>query len=63
MAFPVLILDAPSPPLLHDEIERCLAYGLEITLNLHYFADQTVSRRTTPGAFSSWISIATTRLH
>ncbi|MBK5438083.1 NAD(P)-binding domain-containing protein [Pseudomonas sp. TH32] len=40
MAFPVLILDAPSPPLLHDEIERCLAYGLEITLNLHYFADQ-----------------------
>ncbi|WP_010171731.1 NAD(P)-dependent oxidoreductase [Pseudomonas sp. PAMC 25886] len=40
MAFPVLILDAPNPPLLHDEIERCLAYGLEITLNLHYFADQ-----------------------
>lgn len=40
MAFPVLILDAPNPPLLHDEIERCLAYGLDITLNLHYFADQ-----------------------
>lgn len=40
MALPVLILDAPNPPLLHDEIERCLAYGLEITLNLHYFADQ-----------------------
>ncbi|WP_421523584.1 NAD(P)-dependent oxidoreductase [Pseudomonas yamanorum] len=40
MAFPVLILDAPNPPLLDVEIERCLAYGLEITLNLHYFTDQ-----------------------
>ncbi|WP_330213069.1 NAD(P)-dependent oxidoreductase [Pseudomonas sp. Z18(2022)] len=39
MAFPVLILDAPNPPLLHTEIEQCLAYGLDITLNLHYFAD------------------------
>lgn len=39
MTFCTLILDAPGPPLLFEEIDRFLEYDLAITLNLHYFAD------------------------
>lgn len=40
MAFSTLILDAPAPPLLFEEVDRFLELGLAVTLNLHYFADQ-----------------------
>lgn len=40
MAFTTLILDAPGPPLLFEEIDRFLELGLAVTLNLHYFTDQ-----------------------
>ncbi|NHQ93859.1 NAD(P)-dependent oxidoreductase [Janthinobacterium lividum] len=40
MTFCTLILDAPAPPLLFDEIDRFLEYDLAVTLNLHYFSDQ-----------------------
>lgn len=40
MAFVTLILDAPAPPLLFEEIDRFLEQGLAVTLNLHYFADK-----------------------
>ncbi|MBD1586854.1 NAD(P)-dependent oxidoreductase [Pseudomonas typographi] len=39
MTFCTLILDAPGPPLLFEEIDRFLEYDLAITLNLHYLAD------------------------
>lgn len=40
MAFTTLILDAPGPPLLFEEVDRFLDLGLAITLNLHYFTDK-----------------------
>lgn len=40
MAFTTLILDAPGPPLLFEEVDRFLELGLVVTLNLHYFADK-----------------------
>lgn len=40
MAFVTLILDAPAPPLLFEEVDRFLERGLAVTLNLHYFADK-----------------------
>lgn len=40
MAFTTLILDAPGPPLLYEEVDRFLELGLPVTLNLHYFADK-----------------------
>lgn len=40
MAFTTLILDAPAPPLLFEELDQCLELGLAVTLNLHYFADK-----------------------
>ncbi len=40
MAFTTLILDAPGPPLLFEEVDRFLELGLAVTLNLHYFADK-----------------------
>lgn len=40
MAFTTLILDAPGPPLLFEEVDRFLELGLAVTLNLYYFADK-----------------------
>ncbi|PJK31859.1 hydroxyacid dehydrogenase [Pseudomonas sp. S10E 269] len=40
MAFTTLILDAPGPPLLFEEVDRFLALGLVVTLNLYYFTDK-----------------------
>lgn len=40
MTFATLILDAPGPPLLFEEIDRFLELGLAVTLNLHYFTDK-----------------------
>nr|WP_314569612.1 NAD(P)-dependent oxidoreductase [uncultured Pseudomonas sp.] len=40
MAFTTLILDAPAPPLLFEEVDRFLELGLAVTLNLYYFADK-----------------------
>ncbi|MCM2378176.1 NAD(P)-dependent oxidoreductase [Pseudomonas marginalis] len=40
MAFTTLILDAPGPPLLFEEVDRFLELGLVVTLNLYYFADK-----------------------
>lgn len=40
MAFTTLILDAPGPPLLFEEVDRFLELGLTVTLNLHYVADK-----------------------
>ncbi|MEX5595031.1 NAD(P)-dependent oxidoreductase [Pseudomonas orientalis] len=40
MALTTLILDAPGPPLLFEEVDRFLERGLGLTLNLHYFADK-----------------------
>lgn len=40
MTFRTLILDAPGPPLLFEEIDHFLELGLPVTLNLHYFADK-----------------------
>ncbi|WMJ02906.1 NAD(P)-dependent oxidoreductase [Pseudomonas chlororaphis subsp. aurantiaca] len=40
MAFTTLVLDAPAPPLLFEEINRFLELGLAVTLNLHYFTDK-----------------------
>ena len=40
MAFTTLILDAPGPPLLFEEVDRFLELGLAVTLNLHYFTDK-----------------------
>lgn len=40
MALTTLILDAPGPPLLFEEVDRFLELGLAVTLNLHYFADK-----------------------
>lgn len=40
MAFTTLILDAPGPPLLFEEVDRFLELGLSVTLNLYYFADK-----------------------
>lgn len=40
MKFTTLILDAPGPPLLFEEVDRFLEMGLAVTLNLHYFADK-----------------------
>ncbi|MFS1286922.1 NAD(P)-dependent oxidoreductase [Pseudomonas piscis] len=45
MAFTTLILDAPSPPLLFEEVDRFLELGLAITLNLHYFTDKDSIKR------------------
>lgn len=39
-AFTTLILDAPGPPLLFEEVDRFLELGLVVTLNLYYFADK-----------------------
>lgn len=45
MAFATLILDAPDPPLLFEEVDRFLELGLAVTLNLHYFTDKdTITR-------------------
>jgi D-3-phosphoglycerate dehydrogenase len=44
MTFCTLILDAPAPPLLFEEIDRFLEYDLATTLNLHYFTDQDKDR-------------------
>ncbi|WP_439863629.1 NAD(P)-dependent oxidoreductase [Pseudomonas antarctica] len=44
MAFTTLILDAPGPPLLFEEVDRFLELGLAVTLNLHYFADKDCIR-------------------
>ncbi|MBN2975944.1 NAD(P)-dependent oxidoreductase [Pseudomonas sp. FP597] len=41
MAFVTLILDAPGPPLLFEEVDRFLEAGIAITLNVHYFIDKT----------------------
>ncbi|NVZ23742.1 hydroxyacid dehydrogenase [Pseudomonas costantinii] len=40
MAFTTLILDAPGPPLLFEEVDRFLELGLAVTLNLYCFADK-----------------------
>ena len=40
MAFTTLILDAPGPPLLYEEIDRFLELGLAVVLNLYYFTDK-----------------------
>ncbi|TVT81263.1 D-isomer specific 2-hydroxyacid dehydrogenase family protein [Pseudomonas sp. H3(2019)] len=40
MAFLTLILDAPGPPLLFEEIDRFIEMDLAITLNLHYFFEK-----------------------
>lgn len=40
MTFSTLILDAPGPPLLFEEVDRFLERGLAVTLNLHYVVDK-----------------------
>ncbi|WP_426100618.1 NAD(P)-dependent oxidoreductase [Pseudomonas sp. PSPC3-3] len=45
MAFTTLILDAPGPPLLCEEVDRFLELGLAVTLNLHYFTDKDSIRK------------------
>lgn len=45
MAFTTLILDAPGPPLLFEEVDRFLELGLTVTLNLHYVADKDSIRQ------------------
>ncbi|WP_248749291.1 NAD(P)-dependent oxidoreductase [Pseudomonas sp. MWU15-20650] len=45
MAFTTLILDAPGPPLLFEEVDRFLELGLAVTLNLHYFVDKDSIRQ------------------
>ncbi|KAA8559302.1 Hydroxypyruvate reductase [Pseudomonas extremaustralis] len=45
MAFTTLILDAPSPPLLFEEVDRFLELGLVVTLNLYYFTDKNSIRK------------------
>ncbi|MFP3671031.1 hypothetical protein SB717_38765, partial [Priestia sp. SIMBA_032] len=45
MAFTTLILDAPAPPLLFEEVDQCLERGLVVTLNLHYFTDKDCIKR------------------
>ncbi|AZE84083.1 D-3-phosphoglycerate dehydrogenase [Pseudomonas orientalis] len=45
MALTTLILDAPGPPLLFEEVDRFLELGLAVTLNLHYFADRARIRQ------------------
>ncbi|HEX8596382.1 MAG TPA: NAD(P)-dependent oxidoreductase [Pseudomonas sp.] len=45
MAFTTLILDAPGPPLLFEEVDRFLELGLPVTLNLHYFTDKHTIKR------------------
>ncbi|MFJ4192522.1 NAD(P)-dependent oxidoreductase [Pseudomonas sp. NPDC089534] len=45
MAFTTLILDAPGPPLLFEEVDRFLERGLAVTLNLHYLTDQDSIKR------------------
>lgn len=45
MAFTTLILDAPGPPLLFEEVDRFLELGLLVTLNLYYFTDKHTIKR------------------
>jgi len=45
MAFTTLILDAPSPPLLFEEVDQFLGLGLDVTLNLFYLADKELIRQ------------------
>ncbi|MFL1479120.1 NAD(P)-dependent oxidoreductase [Pseudomonas grimontii] len=45
MAFTTLILDAPGPPLLFEEVDRFLELGLVVTLNLYYFTDKPSIRK------------------
>jgi phosphoglycerate dehydrogenase-like enzyme len=40
VAFTTLILDAPGPSLLFEEVDRFLELGLAVTLNLHYVTDK-----------------------
>lgn len=45
MQFTTLVLDAPGPPLLYEEIDRFLERGLAVTLNLYYFTDKDSIRK------------------
>lgn len=45
MALTTLILDAPGPPLLFEEVDRFLELGLLVTLNLYYFTDKHTIKR------------------